>query len=120
MVSPTLFWSSFRLIDRSARHLHDQQNPVSKLAQHASLSMNSVPSRSACEMIARGLGVVSDLQAAKVLMVNLRKTLGFDATTQRVHITEIHATTATECHVISIDELPGGTSEDCTSCCRIC
>ena len=71
------------------------------------------PSRSAVENMTRELGVISELQAAQVILQNKNNTLGFDATTQEgVHINSIHITTETQCIVLAVDQLPGGTAHD--------
>ena len=86
---------------------------LTKFAQRAAIEVDSVPHRNTVEMMARELGAISDIQVAEVLMHQDNLTLGFDATTQEgVHLNSIHATTKSMCHVIAIDELPGGTAED--------
>ena len=86
---------------------------LAKFTQRAGIEVDSVPHRNTVEMMARELGAISDIQVAKVLMHQDNLTLGFDATTQEgVHINSIHATTKSMCHVIAIDELPGGTGDD--------
>ena len=71
------------------------------------------PSRSAVKNMTRELGVISELQAAQVILQNKNNTLGFDATTQEgVHINSIHITIETQCIVLAVDQLPGGTAHD--------
>ena len=61
----------------------------------------------------RELGIILELQAAQVIIQNKNNTLGFDATTQEgVHINSIHITTETQCIVLAVDQLPGGTVHD--------
>eukprot|EP00745_Piridium_sociabile_P031362 TRINITY_DN51909_c0_g1_i1.p1 TRINITY_DN51909_c0_g1~~TRINITY_DN51909_c0_g1_i1.p1 ORF type:complete len:176 (-),score=30.14 TRINITY_DN51909_c0_g1_i1:226-753(-) len=63
--------------------------------------------------MARELGVISDLQAAQVAVSTADLTLGFDATTQDgIHMNSIHFTTESDCFVIAIDQLAGGTAQD--------
>ena len=63
--------------------------------------------------MARELGIISDFQAAELLLQNQDVTLGFDATTQEgVHINSVHITTKENSHVLAINQLPGGTAED--------
>ena len=72
-----------------------------KFAKRSGLKIDSVPHRTTVEVMARELGVVSDLQAAELLMANSDLTHGFDATTQEgVHINSVHITS---CNVIAID-----------------
>lgn len=62
--------------------------------------------------MARELGVVSDLQA-ELLLANENLTLGFDATTQEgVHFISVHVMSSDKCHVLAVDQLPGGNGED--------
>ncbi|XP_064605780.1 uncharacterized protein LOC135470675 [Liolophura sinensis] len=86
---------------------------LDKFAQRADIQLECIPHRSTVELMVRELGVLSDLQASEVLMDSENSTLGFDATTQGgVHINEIHVTTKSDCQVIAVDELDGGTAED--------
>ena len=71
------------------------------------------PNRSAVENMTRELGIILELQAAQVILQNKNNTLGFDATKQEgVHINSIHITTETQCIVLAVDQLPGGTAHD--------
>ena len=77
------------------------------------MQLKDVPHRNTVEQMTRELRVISDLQAAEIAMEKINLTLGFDATTQeRVHVNSIHYTTTTDCQVVAIDQLPGGTAED--------
>ena len=61
----------------------------------------------------RELGVISDIQAAELLIANENLTLGFDATTQEgLHVNSIHVTSSDQCQLLALDQLPGGTAED--------
>ena len=62
--------------------------------------------------MAQELGTISKLQTAEVTLNNSHCTLGFDATTQEVHVNSIHITTKSDCFVVAVDELPGATAED--------
>ena len=65
------------------------------------------------EVMARELGVISEIQTAEAILRNKHVTLGFNATTQEgVHINSVHVTTVSSCYVIAIYELPGGTAVD--------
>uniref|UniRef100_A0A2C9JTC5 Uncharacterized protein n=1 Tax=Biomphalaria glabrata TaxID=6526 RepID=A0A2C9JTC5_BIOGL len=75
--------------------------------------IDSVPDKSSIENCVRELGVISDLQAAEVVMATPGLTLGFDATTQEgVHVNSVHLTTKSNTLVIALDDLSGGTAED--------
>ena len=75
-----------------------------KFAKRSGLKIDSVPHRTTVEVMARELGVVSDLQAAELLLANSDLTHGFDATTQEgVHINSVHITSKVGCNVIAID-----------------
>ena len=75
--------------------------------------MIKVPHRSAVELMSIELGLVSDLQTAEIAMVTEHLTIGFDATTQEgVHIYSTHFTTKTNCKVMSIEQIAGGTADD--------
>jgi hypothetical protein len=55
----------------------------------------------------------SQPQAAAFAMSHANLTLGFDATTQeKLHVNEIHLTSADAPCVVAVNLLPGGTSED--------
>uniref|UniRef100_A0A8C7YFM4 Uncharacterized protein n=1 Tax=Oryzias sinensis TaxID=183150 RepID=A0A8C7YFM4_9TELE len=86
---------------------------IQKLAQRAGFTLDTVPNKSTVEQMIRELGVVSDFQVAEFLLSNQDLTLGFDATTQEgVHVNEIHFTSASDCLIMSLDLMPGGTAED--------
>ena len=73
------------------------------------------PSRNTVELIARQLGVISDLQMVEAILHNKDRTIGFDATTQEgCHINSVYVTTMSSCYVIAVDELTGGTAADYT------
>ena len=75
--------------------------------------MNKIPSSTTVENMAQELDVIADLKAAETLMNIEDLTLGFDATTQDgIHINSIHMISKTDCEVLPIDELPGGTEID--------
>ena len=86
---------------------------IEKFTKRLGITVEKVPHRSTVELMARELGIVSDFQAAEMLMKEENLTLGFDATTQEgVHVNSVHVTSQEECHVIDLDQLPGGTAED--------
>ena len=86
---------------------------ISKVAANLGTPAESVPNRSTVEVMARELGVISEIQTAEAILMNKHVTLGFDATTQEgVHINSIHVTTVSSCYVTAADELPGGTAVD--------
>ncbi|XP_023819113.1 uncharacterized protein LOC105357363 isoform X2 [Oryzias latipes] len=86
---------------------------IEKFAQRAGFTLDAVPHRATVEQMVRELGVVSDFQVAEFLLSNQDVTLGFDATTQEgLHVNEIHFTSDSDCLVMSLDLLPGGTAED--------
>ena len=86
---------------------------ISKVAANLGTPAESLPNRSTVEVMARELGVISEIQTAEAILMNKHVTLGFDATTQEgVHINSIHVTTVSSCYVTAVDELPGGTAVD--------
>ena len=86
---------------------------ISKFALRFDVPIDCVPHRSTVEMMTRELGVIADLQTAEAILQHPHVTLGFDATTQEgVHVNSIHVTTTSNCYVIAVDELPGGTAVD--------
>ena len=86
---------------------------IRKVAANLGTPAESVPNRSTVEVMARELGVISEIQTAEAILKNKHVTLGFDATTQEgVHINSVHVTTVSSCYVIAVDELPGGTAID--------
>ena len=92
-------------------------NNISKLlaqfGKRCGIEFGNIPHRSTIEYMTRELGVVSNFQAADLLMTNENVTLGFDATTQEgVHVNSVHITTKDKCQVLAVDQLPGGTAED--------
>jgi len=78
------------------------------------LQDSDIPHRTGVELMARELGVISDLQCVDTILKNENLTLGFDATTQEgVHINSVHVTFANSpCKVIAIDQLAGGLAID--------
>ena len=86
---------------------------IGKFAGRFGVSIASIPHRSTVEAMARELGVIADVQTAEALLNNKHVTLGFDATTHEgVHINAIHITTESACHVVAVDEPPGGKAVD--------
>jgi hypothetical protein len=86
---------------------------IEKISARSGVKLKDVPHRNTVEQMARELGVISSLQAAEIAISTKNLTLGFDATTQEgVHINSVHFTTTTDCQVLAIDELPGGTAAD--------
>ena len=76
------------------------------------LGLSDIPSWSSVENMMIELGIVSDLQAVEVIYKEAC-TVGFDASTQEgVHVNSIHATTIEACHVLSLEQLAGGTAYD--------
>ena len=74
---------------------------------------DSVPQRTAVELMARELGAIAELQTAEMVIGSNDVTIGFDATTQEeIHVNSIHFTTENECVAAAVDELAGGTAED--------
>ena len=72
-----------------------------------------VPHRSAVELMTIELELISDLQTAEIATVTENLTIGFDTTTQKgIHINSTHFTTKSNCKVISIEQLAGGTADD--------
>ncbi|XP_050404243.1 uncharacterized protein LOC126820380 [Patella vulgata] len=75
--------------------------------------LTSVPHRTTVEQMARELDTIADLKSAELAMKSKNLTLGFDATTQEgVHVNSIHLTTKSDCDLVAVDELPGGTAND--------
>ncbi|KAK2164032.1 hypothetical protein LSH36_70g06049 [Paralvinella palmiformis] len=70
--------------DAIINHVQTRNVPslLGKFAQQFGLNMDMVPHHTTIEMMARELGVVSDLQAAEMVMTNTYLTLVFAATTQ--------------------------------------
>ena len=85
---------------------------ISRFSARFGVPMDSVPHRNTVEMMARELGIIASLQTAEAIIRNRHVTLGFDATTQGVHINSIHITTEASCYVVAVNELPGGTAID--------
>ena len=86
---------------------------IQSFSQHLGLTIKTVPCRNTVEQMVRELGVITDLQTAEIDISEENLTLGFDGTTQEgIHASCIHLTTKTGCHVVALDELSGGTSED--------
>ena len=73
-----------------------------------------IPSRTSVERMQVELGVISDITVAEFLhSANDGVTLAFDATTQSgIHVNAINIHNSTVEHVVALDELPGGTSQD--------
>ncbi|KAL5481691.1 hypothetical protein EMCRGX_G021924 [Ephydatia muelleri] len=85
---------------------------ITKISCRCGVTLTDVPRRSAIEFMTRELGVIAELQTAEVILDDHNITLGFDATTQEgVHVNSIHITTKTDCFVVAVDELPGGTAD---------
>ena len=77
------------------------------------LNTPQLPCRNTVEIMTRELGVISDYFAAELLINGKNATIGFDATTQEGrHVNSVHVTTPDRCHVLAVDELPGGTAAD--------
>ena len=98
------------------RHNNVPTNNIANLLTSFSrcgLDIGQVPYRTTVELMARELGIISDFQAAELLLKNEDVTLGFDAMTQEgVHINSVHITTKENSHALAIHQLPGGTAED--------
>ena len=63
--------------------------------------------------MARELDVIADLKGSELLMKSKDVTIAFDATTQEgAHVNAVHVTSESECDVISVEELAGGTADD--------
>ena len=89
---------------------------INKFAMRCGVTLSDIPHRTTVEKMTRELGSIADLQTAETILANENCTLGFDATTQEGnHVNSIHVTTRTDCLVVAIDELPGGTAEDYSS-----
>ena len=73
-----------------------------------------IPSRTSVEQMQVELGVISDITVTEFLhSANDGVTLAFDATTQSgIHVNAINIHNSTVEHVVALDELPGGTSQD--------
>ena len=111
------FSSDMRMLvyDSVVNHVPVKNIPVllNQFAKRSGVILETVPHRSTVEFMTRELGVISDFQAAEVILGGRNWTLGFDATTQEgMHVNSIHTTSKTECCVLAIDQLPGGTVED--------
>ena len=78
------------------------------------ISTNPCCSRDNTTLTPRNLPKVPRyLQTAEIAMVTEHLTIGFDATTQEgVHINSTHFTTKTNCKVMSIEQIAGGTADD--------
>ena len=63
---------------------------IRKFAESTGVKLNEVPHHSTVEQMTRELGIIADLQTAKLAMESEHLTLAFDATTQGVHINCIH------------------------------
>jgi len=86
---------------------------MERIAERSGDTLSDIPNRTTVEQMARELGIIADLQTSELAMKTKNLTLGFDATTQEgVHVNSIHFTTKEETHVIAVDELPGGTTDD--------
>ena len=86
---------------------------MEQFGKRAGIKVDEVPHRTTVELMARELGVISDVQSAKLLVENDNLTIGFDATTQEgLHANSIHVTSRDKCFVLAVDQLPGGTAED--------
>ena len=86
---------------------------IRKFSQRSDMQLQQVPHRNTVEMMARELGVLSDIIAAEALMEKEDLTIAFDATTQEgMHVNSIHVTSKDECFVLAVDQLPGGKAED--------
>ena len=86
---------------------------LKQFGKRAGIEIGDVPHRNTVELMARELGVVSDLMSAEVLIEHENITLGFDATTQEgVHVNSVHFTTNDKAYIVAVDQLPGGTAED--------
>ena len=109
--------------DKTRMHVYDcivNKTPTANIPtllnqfyKRSGLEVDSVPQRSSCELMARELGAISELQTAEAVLDNTNVTIGFDATTQEEqHINSIHFTTKDKCYAAAVDELPGGTADD--------
>ncbi|KAK6167398.1 hypothetical protein SNE40_021434 [Patella caerulea] len=88
-------------------------NLMTKIAERSGDTLSDIPNRTTVDQMARELGIIADLQSSEVAKKTKNITLGFDATTQEgIHINSINITTKGETHVIAVDELPGGTTDD--------
>lgn len=86
---------------------------LQSFATRNNYTLSSVPHRTSVEQWTRELSTIADLKCAELAMKTKNLTLGFDATTQEgVHINSIHFNTETDCEVVAVDELPGGTADD--------
>ena len=75
--------------------------------------MSAVPHWTTVEQMTFELDSIADIKSAELAMKTKNLTLGFDSTTQEgTHIAIIHLITETECDIIAINELPGGTAHD--------
>ena len=84
---------------------------INKFAMHCGVALSDIPHRTTVEKMTQKLGSIADLQTAEAIQANENSTLGFDATTQEGD----NVTTRTNCLVVAINELPGGTAEDYSS-----
>ena len=63
---------------------------ISTIYNRMNISIDKIPSRSLVEQMVRELGVISEVQAAELLLKHDNSTLAFDATTQEgVHVNAI-------------------------------
>lgn len=103
------------VFDAIVNHVPTNNIPklLEKFFNRLGTPLDEVPHRTTVEMMIRELGVISELQTAEIIHANSNLTIGFDATTQEgVHINSIHVTTTSNCYVIAVDQLPGGTAQD--------
>ena len=88
---------------------------IKKFAIRCGVTLSDIPHRTTIDKTTRELGSIADLQTAEAILANENRILGFYVyvTTQEGdHVNSIHVTTRTDCLVIAIDEVPGGTAED--------
>ena len=88
---------------------------IKKIAIRCGVTLSDISHRTTIDKTTRELGSIADLQTAEAILANENRILGFYVyvTTQEGdHVNSIHVTTRTDCLVIAIDEVPGGTAED--------
>ncbi|XP_014662638.1 PREDICTED: uncharacterized protein LOC106805525 [Priapulus caudatus] len=101
--------------DAVVNHVPTKNVPIlmKQFAKRSGVILGKVPHRNTVELMTRELGVISDFHAAEIILNSENITVGFDATTQEgLHVNSVHITNKSDCHVLAIDQLAGGTAED--------
>ena len=78
------------------------------------INVNNIPHRSTIENMSLELGILADYITAEFMIQNKNLTLGFDATTQGVHVNAVNINSKDKGYLVSLEELAGGTADDYT------